>query len=318
MLALVCAILAVSADVEVRPLDGIWGTRDMAAGQVFVRNVHDTVHVLDGQPFIQPNAVEVYFKVYREKGQSHTAGFFNVNGKAERLAVSSTDDSVASIAYDQTLGFVATYKKAGSIHFVASLLDLNIKLPCKVIVLPLRKGDAATRVIDLLGLPSTKDKFYVGWPDIERVKGVVYVPRAGHPSHGEHWSFGKFPNAHLSIIDGKVHALGVSREETPADLSAMKTALSGWMNRIANGPAKRADVDEKTEAERERMKQAVAAKVAAESKRVRAAAAASLLALGKSFKARGDTASAQRRFEKIIAEYPESPAAAEAKELLGP
>lgn len=321
MFALICAMLAVSVDVEVRPLDGQFGSRDMSAGQLLVRNKHDAPFLLDGEPYIQPNAVEVYFKAYGEKGQTHTAGFFKVNGKAERVTVSSTDESVASIAYNQSLGFVATYKKAGSVHFVVSMMGTNLKLPCRVLVMPLRKGDSDARAIELLGIPTTKEKFYVGWPKTESVKGVLYSPRAGSPSHGEHWSYDKFPNAHLSIIDNKVHALGVYHEETRADFNALLASYSAWMETPAADPAHAKPVAAaapKVDAEKERQQQQSAARATDESRKARAAAARSLLTLGKSFKARGDRASAERRFEKIVAEYPETPAAAEAKELLGP
>lgn len=53
-----------------------------------------------------------------------------------------------------------------------------------------------------------------------------------------------------------------------------------------------------------------------ENRKKRIAAAASLLKLGKDFRAKGDKDSARKRFQKVIDEYPETPSAKEAKQLL--
>lgn len=153
-----------------------------------------------------PLTFGVFFPVgFRKPGEmfgDHAAGFIPVNGKAQKISYESSDDSVAKIHDDGSVGF----RRGGNVEITARVAGESISVLLTVVELPVnasRIPSRATRIKDVvgkLGFPDRKAKHYISWPESKQIDGIFYSPSVGEGIATEHWEYDAHPGAVLAIV----------------------------------------------------------------------------------------------------------------------
>lgn len=163
---------------------------------------------------------------YREgdaDGQYDTEGFFNVSGKPEKIDFSSDDPAVLRCHSS----FVIPVE-AGTANAVVSLAGRSVRIPFRVVRLPVSIGDSPETVINTVGLPDFKRRISVRWPESEQVDNVLYSPSVDDGfATGEHWEYKRFPGAVLVIRDQKLANISTTEPRTDWDDLSTKLKKEG-------------------------------------------------------------------------------------------
>jgi len=152
------------------------------------------------------------------------AGYFNVNGKPEKLKIQSNDKNILAIfspdevskktEFNKLQDFVYCFKKAGEVSVTASAGNENAVVKLNVVELPFSIGDRASSVIEALGFPKqdkdeSSSSMVVSWPDFRWVDGIGYQPDAGERITITHWKYDKYPRLVLAMKNDKISEISV-------------------------------------------------------------------------------------------------------------
>ena len=90
-------------------------------------------------------------------------------------------------------------KKPGNVIITISVDDDFVKIPLKIINIPIAEGMSRDNVIEILGMPDKVNKKYIGWVESANIDGIFYYANTndGMGISVEHWIYNKYPNAIL-------------------------------------------------------------------------------------------------------------------------
>ena len=100
---------------------------------------------------------------YKEGEEIHhpTEGFLQIGGKAKKLALISDGKEVLTIDTGhenlERWGAYYVFKKPGNANVCISVAGHSIKIPIRVVQLPITEGMPAADLIERLGMPDSKD-----------------------------------------------------------------------------------------------------------------------------------------------------------------
>lgn len=162
--------------------------------------------------------------IARFNGEPPTQGFFQIDGKAEKLTATSSDTSILEIAPDPKFTispFISRLRKPGKVTVTVSAGLYQVQQEVEIVEIPVNANASSAEVIDSLGLPTTKKTVFVDWPNTKSIDCFIYSPRAGHAFVGEHWTYEKYPSLMLSISEGKLYEVGTLKKDnaTRAELA---------------------------------------------------------------------------------------------------
>lgn len=141
-----------------------------------------------------PQGGEVFdftFVITRFNEETPTQGFFAVDGKAERLSVTSSVPAILKIdpaPKSIVCPFSTTFRKPGKVTVTVSAGRYEVEQEVEVVEIPIPARASSAEVIEALGLPTTKKVVFVDWPNIETIDCFFYSPSAGNVFMGEHWT----------------------------------------------------------------------------------------------------------------------------------
>lgn len=168
--------------------------------------------------------------------------FFDVGGQPLRLTVKALDSKV-EIVDSPTIDDFYVFKEPGTSALSVQLGNESFKVEFEIREFPYVAGSDAKSIIEKEGFPSFKESHYVGWPDTEKIDGIVYDPEPTIPDVFEHWQFAKFKYAVLSVRAEKLTSIhGFKKREIvfdPAPIEQMP------------GPAPQLSAEELAEAKAE-------------------------------------------------------------------
>ena len=159
------------------------------------------------------------FVAYRpsvgEQYRKPIEGFFRVQGRTEKLECRSTDQAVLRILrYDDEEGLCMEALAPGAADVVISLGGRSVRIPLKVVQVPIRAGDFSIEqhtggpshtkedIIKILGLPDGREETLVGWPDSGFYAGRFFSPRPGASWRIQRWRYNKYPGAEIIFVGG--------------------------------------------------------------------------------------------------------------------
>lgn len=143
-----------------------------------------------------------------------TDGWLKVNGKAEKVSVTSSERKVLE---DQHSLGIFTPKSPGKCPLTVSVADESVKLPILVVPLDIAGNEATGAVIERLGIPDDELDVFVLRPDSKTVHGIHYYDNLKQTSRkmDNRWKFNSFPGAGVVVESKKVSM--VSSTETNFD-----------------------------------------------------------------------------------------------------
>lgn len=145
-----------------------------------------------------------------EEIQFEKAGFYRIDGKAERITFRSGNTTIMELAGTSGVGF--EFKQAGSVDLFIDLAGRSFKIPIRVIRVDICVGDEAATVVEKLGLPDEDMEVFVAWPNTKTVDTVAYGPSASENIIiAHHWRYRKWPGLVLSIVSDRVHEVASMR-----------------------------------------------------------------------------------------------------------
>jgi hypothetical protein len=140
--------------------------------------------------------------------QFDKAGFYRVNGKAERISLRSGDTAILRLPNSTTWDF----KRAGTVDVIIDLAGRTFKRSIRVIRIDVCEGDEAETVVEKFGLPDEDQDVFCSWPDTKSVDTVSYGPSASESIIlAHHWRYRKWPGLVLSIVSDRVHRVASAR-----------------------------------------------------------------------------------------------------------
>lgn len=177
--------------------------------------------------YIPKNGNETRWEFIRIEfqGQQSTEGFFNLNGRAARLNITSSDptrlriDLIGEEAYlskipvTSQLGEQYTFLKEGEVVIVVTVGPYSRYRLVKIVEIPFPTDEPSSEVVKVMGLPDSKKTFFVSWPDLEEIDGIIYDPGPGGAASGEHWRYRRFPGLVISIMNGSVYKIASCTSE---------------------------------------------------------------------------------------------------------
>lgn len=157
------------------------------------------------------------FVAYRPSAESKyekpIRGFFKINEKAEKVAFRSSNAKIVRvISYDDDEGLRVEALRDGSADIVMSLGTNTVKIPFKVIQIPVNTGDYRVEehtgktshtqddVIKILGLPDKRKETLVAWPKSKFYVGQLFDPEAGASWNIQRWTYKKYPGAEIIFV----------------------------------------------------------------------------------------------------------------------
>lgn len=145
-------------------------------------------------------------------GQRHyaTAGFYRVDGKAQRISFRSGDPATLEIFGTDGIGF--RFKRSGNVDVFIDLAGRSFKRNIRVVRIDVCEGDAAATVVEKFGLPDEDKEVFCSWPDVVTADTLSYSPSASsNIVIANHWRYRKWPGFVLSIISDRVHRVASAR-----------------------------------------------------------------------------------------------------------
>jgi hypothetical protein len=162
----------------------------------------------DGTAYTMVNAVEVKY-IVNDREQEATDGSFKIDGTPTRLAISSGDEKVATVAREAKSGaWTYRFLATGKARFRVSLADAAANIEINVVKLAVSLGDSSDKVTGAYGPPDFKDRYLVSGPKTEAIDGITYAPRVGETVSVQHWRYDALPGAVFAIRDSKLAMIG--------------------------------------------------------------------------------------------------------------
>jgi hypothetical protein len=158
----------------------------------------------DGAAYKMANAIEVKY-VVNDREQESTDGSFKIDGAPTKVAITSGDEKVATVARDAKSGaWTYRFLTPGKARFRVSLGEATVAIEINVVKLAVALGAGADKVIGAYGTPDFKDRHLLSWPKTETHDGITYAPQPRETISVQHWRYDALPGAVFAIRDGKL------------------------------------------------------------------------------------------------------------------
>jgi hypothetical protein len=143
-----------------------------------------------------------------DREQPATEGFYKINGKAESIVYSSSNELVMSAEK-----FGAEFKEAGDAILSVSIVGKTVSMPIHVVRLPFGDQHTAQDIIKLLGLPDRQKEVHASWPNGAIEDGISYSPNLQYRYiDANYWRYDRFPGLVISVIYGLVSKIHTNVE----------------------------------------------------------------------------------------------------------
>jgi len=168
----------------------------------------DIVYIPDNGSSCYNKFVEVTFD-----NAPPTEGFFNIDGKATKYSIDSSNNDILEIEYDATIRqFLYTFKKEGEVSIKVSAGNNIIEKKILVQKIPLCVGDPSDKAIEELGFPdeSRTIEVSVEWPKSGFVEGIYYDTDASKGIQyrtAKHLRFKSYPSLLIPVERGVVKGI---------------------------------------------------------------------------------------------------------------
>jgi len=195
---------------------------DVPPGELRVQPYSYTVYLMKGEAQHLFDFLGFY---YKESGslvpnsigqpsavQSQLAGCFQVGGHVEKLDIASGDEAILNVTSMPSDMRMYSFFREGTVDIRITLAGRTHTISVDVVELPLARGMQGSDVLSAMGMPSTRDSFWVDWPDHRSVDGIFYEPEAGSGGiGGEHWRYAQYPHLVVSIVHGLLETVNTGR-----------------------------------------------------------------------------------------------------------
>lgn len=144
-----------------------------------------------------------------EQERAATAGYFEINGKPEKVLVESASPEIATVSRRDNGVYAYRFFKSGIAEFVVTVAGVQTSLKIPVIEIQVSAGMSTDQIIETLGFPTEKETHYISWPKSKWIDSIHYTPIAGRSTIAvDHWLFDRYPRSIVAIQDGKVVGVG--------------------------------------------------------------------------------------------------------------
>jgi len=161
----------------------------------------------EGRWFPKPSE----FVRMRFDGEPPLAGFFEIDGRPQKIQVTTETPEVASIS---SSGFFVELERPGKAVIVVTVGDEAATLKIEGVEAPFGLGVSTDDLIEAIGFPESRQEVSASWPESKSVDGMGYYPKAGDSISVEHWKFNEYPNAVFVVRYERLvrlHTAGVHR-----------------------------------------------------------------------------------------------------------
>ena len=167
----------------------------------------DTIYVMKGssRSFIQEQFIPTTLD-----GKKPIRKAFSLRGQPVIPKFSSDNESILAVREDSDKRLNLIFSGAGQVNLTVSVSrGISVTRKFEVIELPFAKGTDSDEIIDFYGIPNSKEKHFVEWPNSVTIDRIFYSPVAGKRAIScEHWRFNNQPGLVVSIVDNKLFNAG--------------------------------------------------------------------------------------------------------------